>query len=80
MSKHSLEFTFTDASTKVKNKPKKGLGIIEYLKKLGGMDPHFFDTNEEAEEFGRTVRENIEGVSGVEVEISYKTVRIKLKE
>lgn len=65
------------------NKNKKNvnsIGIVEYLERLGGMDAHFFDENEAAEKFGHAVRENIKDYAKeVEVEISYKVVRLKLK-
>ncbi len=75
MSKNLIQDMFTAPRKKAPAK----LGIAEYLEKIGGMDAYFFDTNEEADTFGKSVRKNIENVKEVEVEISYKVVRLKLK-
>lgn len=69
------------------NKNKKNvssIGIVEYLERCGGTDTYFFDDsgddrNEAAEKFGHAVRENLKDIKEVEVDISYKVVRLKLK-
>lgn len=60
-------------------KPKKAVkkDIIWFLEQSGGLSIHNFDEHDDAEAFGKKVREN--APIGVVVDISYKTVRIKLE-
>jgi hypothetical protein len=77
MSKNSIQDFFTQTISK---KPRNKIGVVEYLEKIGGMDAFFFDTNEEADSFGKQVRKNIEdSAKEVDVDISYKVVRLRLK-
>lgn len=60
-------------------KPKKAdkKDLVWFLEQSGGLSIHNFDEHADAEAFGKKVREN--APIEVVVDISYKTVRIKLE-
>lgn len=54
--------------------------FVAYLRSIGGVDVHQFDDTNEATEYGQKLRLTIENSKLIDVEITYRTVRVRLKE
>lgn len=81
MSRNQLSEKLTVPKKKIETPlQSKEQKFVAYLRSIGGMDVHQFDDANEATEYGQTLRKTIDGFSLIDVEITYRTVRVRLKE
>lgn len=80
MTSNSIKSKVESSAKNIKSSASKKKEVIEYLRSIGGMDANFFDDNSIAEDYGHALREKLKGINEVEVEITYRCVRLKLKE